>query len=159
MIRRLPIGCWTLGSAAWLLAAAGGPDQDRPVFRAATSTVSVNVSVKRGNQPLLGLTTADFELTDNGVHQVVDDVSRDAVPIDATLLVDTSGSVAGVVERLKKDTGQIIAMLRPIDRFRLLTFDRYVNEMTPLQSVDAPQPPPYATDHGARRSTMRSSRP
>lgn len=103
--------------------------QQRPVFRSRSDLVSIDVSVRRGNVPVNGLTAADFRVFDNGVPQKIDAVSYEAVPIDVTLFLDTSPSLSGLLEELKRDIAKISGMLRPVDRLRLLTFDYQVNDV------------------------------
>ena len=98
------------------------------VFRTATVSVSVNASVKRGNRVVANLGARDFRLTDNGVAQTIDAISVEAVPIDVTLFLDTSGSTSGKLDDMKHDVQQIIRLLRPADRFRLLTIGDAVYE-------------------------------
>lgn len=107
--------------------------QDRPAFRAETTTVSVNVSVRDGNRPVAGLTAADFQLTDSGVSQRIGDVALESVPIDVTLVVDTSNSARAEFDRFRKDTRRIASFLRAQDRLRLLTIDTYVHELLPMR--------------------------
>ena len=92
-----------------------------PVFRASSVNVFVNASVKRGNRVIANLTARDFRLTDNGISQEVDAVSIESVPVDVTLFLDTSASTAGRLDEMKRDVQGIIKLLRPEDRFRLLT--------------------------------------
>ena len=107
--------------------AAPSPAAQRSAFRATTSLVSVSVSVKRGNNIVANLATADFALTDNGVAQTVDAVSIETVPIDVTLFLDTSGSTAGKLDEMQHDVQSILQLLRSDDRFRLLTIGDAVN--------------------------------
>ena len=104
-----------------------------PVFRSVATLVSVNVSVKRDRKPVNGLTPSDFILSDNGVKQTVDRVSFEDVPIDATVIVDLSGSTQDAWTRIRKDSERIIEELRPIDRIRILAIDTYVHEIVPMQ--------------------------
>src|SRR5262245_65164205 len=90
-------------------------------FRATVVSVAVNASVKRGNRVVPNLTPSDFRLTDNGVAQTIDEVSRESVPIDVTLFLDTSASTAGKLGEMKEDVQNIVRLLRQDDRFRLLT--------------------------------------
>jgi len=106
-----------------------------PVFRSTTATVSMNVSVKRGNAVVPNLTAADFVVTDNGVAQTVEAVSIETVPIDVTLFLDTSGSTAGKLDEMQKDVQTIVQLLRAGDRFRLLTIGDSVYPSVPW--VDA----------------------
>lgn len=81
------------GRHAWLvvvLAIAGtvvARAWQKPSFRSRTVVVSVNVSVKQGRHPVADLTSAEFELLDNGVRQQVDAVSLERVPIDVTMVL------------------------------------------------------------------------
>ena len=130
----------TLRALAWigivavcsaLGAGASTQDGQTRVFRATTVSVAVNVSVKRGNRVVTNLTANDFRLTDNGVAQTIDSVSRESVPIDVTLFLDTSASTAGKLDDMKQDVQGIVRLLRPGDRFRLLTIGDSVYETVP----------------------------
>ena len=100
----------------------------QPVFRTGALTVSVNAVVKRGNRVVANLTARDFRVTDNGVEQTIEAVAIESVPVDVTLFLDTSGSTAGKLDEMKRDVQGIIRMLRPGDRFRLLTIADSVDE-------------------------------
>jgi len=102
----------------------------QPVFRSTQQSVTVNVAVTRGNNPVAGLHADDFRITDNGVVQKVDTVGFEAVPIDVSLFLDNSGSTHAVVESIKESTNQILKILRPGDRFRLLAFGFQVRSLT-----------------------------
>src|SRR5262245_42974647 len=125
----VPIGLSSAGSA---------PSQYRPTFRTGTDVVYVDGSVRNGESPVPGLSTADFRLSDNGVVQTIEAVATEAVPIDVTLFHDTSPSLAGKIEALKKNVSEIASMLRPVDRFRLLTFDLQVNDVFGWQPAGGP---------------------
>jgi VWFA-related protein len=113
-----------------MLVAAPQTGQGR-VFRATTVSVAVNASVKRGNRVVANLMAADFRLTDNGVAQTIDSVSRESVPVDVTLFLDTSASTAGKLDDMKRDVQGIVSLLRPGDRLRLLTIGDSVYETVP----------------------------
>ena len=104
------------------------PSAQQVTFRSTKAVVSVSVSVKRGNNVVANLTAADFLLTDNGVPQVVEAVSIESVPIDVTLFLDTSGSTAGKLDEMQHDVQTVLQLLRPSDRFRLLTIGDAVNQ-------------------------------
>lgn len=108
------------------------------VFRARTDLVSISASVKRGNAAVANLKASDFRLTDNGVPQSIEAVTIEAVPLDVTLFMDTSGSTAGALDRMKKNVIAIAGMLRPDDRFRLLTIGLSVESPVPWQRAGAP---------------------
>jgi hypothetical protein len=104
------------------IVSASMPVRDQqPVFKTGALTVSVNASVKRGNKVVAKLTAKDFRLTDNQVEQTIEAVSIESVPVDVSLFLDTSGSTAGKLDDMKRDVQGIIRLLRPGDRFRLLT--------------------------------------
>lgn len=111
---------------------------EQAVFRARTDIVAISASVKRGNAPVANLGAADFRLTDNGVVQSIDAVTIESVPLDVTLFMDTSGSTAGALDRMKKNVIAIAAMLRPDDRFRLLTIGLSVEVAVPWQRAGTP---------------------
>ena len=103
------------------------------VFRARTESVAISASVKRGNAAVANLTSKDFTLTDNGVTQSIDAVTIESVPLDVTLFMDTSGSTAGALDRMKSNVISIAKMLRPDDQFRLLTIGLSVDTPVPWQ--------------------------
>jgi len=118
---------------AILTAAVTAASGQQRVFRAATELVSISVSVKRGNAPVATLTAGDFRLFDNDVAQTIEALSIEAVPLDVTLMMDTSGSTAGSLDRMKRDVSTIAGMLRPQDKVRLLTIGLTVDTALPWQ--------------------------
>jgi hypothetical protein len=106
-----------------------------PTFRRHATAVNVNVTVRRGNNPVTGLMASAFSVTDNGVPQQVEFVSYEVMPIDVTLVVDISGSTTSIAGRIRHDAERILGFLRPIDRVRVLTIYDGVHEILPLQSV------------------------
>ena len=122
---------------AMALATAQAPPQ-RDIFRATTEVVSISVSVKRGNAPVANLGSSDFTLFDNDVAQQIEALTIESVPLDVTLFMDTSGSTAGALDRMKRNVSSIAGMLRPEDRFRLLTIGLSVNAAVPWQPAGTP---------------------
>lgn len=112
-----------------------GPPQGPPVFRTLSTAVTLDVSVRRGNKPVAGLTAADFQVTDNGVPQVVEQVLHAAVPIDVTLIVDASGSTATIFGEIRADGQRVLRLLRPEDRGRILVIETTPYELVPLQAA------------------------
>src|SRR5690349_9505115 len=111
---------------------------DQAVFRATTESIAISVSVKRTNAPVPNLTAGDFRLTDNGVPQAIEAVTIESVPLDVTLFMDTSGSTAGALDRMKSNVLSIAKMLRPDDQFRLLTIGLSVDTPVPWQRAGSP---------------------
>jgi VWFA-related protein len=121
-----------------LIVALTVPGLTQAVFRARTESVAISASVKRGNAAVANLTANDFRLTDNGVAQAIEAVTIESVPLDVTLLMDTSGSTAGALDRMKGNVISIARMLRPDDQFRLLTIGLSVDTPAPWQRAGKP---------------------
>ena len=100
--------------------------------------MAISASVKRNNAPVANLSTADFRLTDNDVPQSIEAVTIESVPLDVTLFMDTSGSTAGALDRMKANVLAIAKMLRPDDQFRLLTIGLSVETPVPWQRAGNP---------------------
>jgi len=111
------------------------------VFRSGTDIVAIDVAVADGRKPVLSLMKEDFELTDNGVVQRIEDFEREKLPLDITITADLSGSMTRAklnsIERAVQQVGQT---MRDVDRSALLTFTSVVTERRPLQ------PPPVTVD-------------
>jgi VWFA-related protein len=125
-----PLGALTLG--ATVLAQV-------PVFHAAVDAVLVNVEVLDGGRVVPGLATRDFELLDRGVPQAIEAGSLKDVPIDLTLLLDTSGSVEGRrLDRLKTGVRDTARWLRADDRWRVISVEHVLHEVVPMQPATKP---------------------
>jgi hypothetical protein len=126
-------------------------------FRTTTHRVAVDVSVLAGNNPVVGLTSADFTLTDNGVRQTIEAVALGDVPVDVSLVVDVSGSTIAQLDAYRRDVRSIAALLRPIDRLRVVAFETSVREPVSLGSHRVSCRSPWTAD--SRRRSMTASRP
>ena len=112
-----------------------------PSFRSGIEVIVVPMSVTRDDAPVLGLTTRDFELRDNGVVQKVTSASMESMPVDVTLLLDTSGSLKGkALEEFKAHVAAMVQLLGDDDRVQLLTFSVNTRLIFGLQSPRAPLP-------------------
>ena len=92
------------------------------------------MSVREGRSPVSTLQASDFALTDRGVAQTPEIASSDSVPIDVTLVVDTSGSVINSLPLFRADVQTIVGQLQPNERIRLITFATEVRQILPMQS-------------------------
>lgn len=147
MARRPFLAAVTIAGAVAVLAGQEPPQQ---TFRAGTDIVMVDVSVRDGKLVVTGLTAADFVLTDNGVRQQIESVEATSVPIDVTLVVDVSGNpgmawrtaakASEVAASVQREVNQVAGILRPMDRLRLVTIDRYVRQVWPFLPVNALPP-------------------
>jgi Ca-activated chloride channel family protein len=105
--------------------------QQRTPFRTTTEAVLVDVQVREGAKPVPGLTTADFELRDNGVLQQIKAVTFDDVPVSLMLLLDTSNSVQGeTLQHLKRAAQAAIAPLGRNDQAALIAFSERIRLQT-----------------------------
>jgi VWFA-related protein len=114
----------------------GAAPQTRPTFKAGVSrvTVAVTVRTKRGRQ-VTDLESKDFQLFDSGDARPILDFRRDASPLTVSLLVDFSGSMDVAIRRdaAAKITEQLITWMMPDDdRVSLLTFDKRLQQVSPL---------------------------
>lgn len=124
--------------------------QARTTIRSGVDVVLVPVSVTDGNRPVLGLTSSDFELRDNGVAQQFTCAAAESLAVDVTLVVDTSGSVRGkAIEQFTADVQRIAESLRPNDRLRLITFAGDATDVSGLQPGGVPLPLDRITGGGA----------
>lgn len=120
--------------------AALDAQEQQPTFRSGTNVVTVDVSVRKSNFPVTGLTASDFVLTDNGVPQTVTSVAIERLPIDVSLLLDTSGSVSNIIDSLKSQIRVAAALLGTSDRLRLLVFAGDASQVFPMQPPGAELP-------------------
>jgi VWFA-related protein len=99
-------------------------------FRAETHAVAVDVSVRLRNRPVTGLQATDFELRDNGTIQHIQSAVIDTVPLDISIVLDTSGSMSYLAAQLRRNVAEIAGTLKAQDRFRVICFGTDVREVT-----------------------------
>jgi VWFA-related protein len=114
-------------------AVAGHADQDRPMFRATSEAVLVDVSVTDGRSSVANLKPADFDIRDNGVAQTVTDLDFGHLPVDVRLVFDISGSLSDEdLARHTRAMRQLETALEPGDRCEASAFSRRAVEIAPL---------------------------
>jgi VWFA-related protein len=133
--------------------AAPGVSGQGPIFRSNTDLVPVYVSVRNGRTPVGGLSIRDFELTDRGVPQTLSAADYETLPVDVTLLVDTSASVITSLERFRSDVTAIVRSLQREEQIRLITFDTDVRQLLPMQPP-SDHPPVRQIQLGDRTSLI-----
>jgi Ca-activated chloride channel family protein len=130
---------------AFVLAAAVAAAQEPARFASEVGLVELDVAVTRDGRPVGGLRAADFEVRDAGVVQQIELVERSRSRVQAILLLDTSGSVAGEkLEQLKRAARAFVEGLSPEDTVTLLSFSYRVRQLarphlTPASAVPALQ--------------------
>ena len=105
------------------------------LFRSTVEGVAIPVTVKSGGKFVSGLTAADFEVRDNGIVQQIRTLDAAAVPLDLTLLLDSSTSVDGpLLQQLKLAVVDTAALLHEDDRLRLIAVSQVLQEVVPFRS-------------------------
>ena len=125
----------TLAGTSLLAQAPAGRPQ--ATFRSAADVVSIQASVRdRRGRPLKGLTTADFEVRDNGLPRPILSMRSDqSSPVSLAILVDMSGSmrVGAKMAMARQAFETIVAQLRQgEDEVALFTFDSALHERQPF---------------------------
>lgn len=145
------VGRFTLGRAAWALAAAGALGlvaqvaaaqvaAGRPTFRSEVDVVTVAVVVSdRAGRPVRNLSADDFVVLDGGVERrIVECTSGDAEAVTLALLVDESGSMAagGTDAAARSVAVELVSALerstRGRDEVAVYGFDSSVHERVPF---------------------------
>lgn len=124
--------------------------QQQPVFRGGTDVVALDVTVQDGKNPVIGLGPRDFDVRDNGVPQVVTDVSYGRLPIDLRLVFDTSGSISdGQLQDYLHAMTEVTGALQPDDRCDIFAFSARMIDVAALQhppvKIDLRRVEPNAT--------------
>jgi len=99
----------------------------------AVVTLPVTVQSLDRNEPVAGLTVADFKLSENGDRQDVTSVTRERVPVSLAILVD-SGDVMlpGMRRQLAAEAiDKVVAALGPDDELTVLLLGRAVSTRVP----------------------------
>jgi Ca-activated chloride channel homolog len=136
MSRRL----WLTGALALSSVAVLGAQQQAPVFRTATRTVPVYVTVLDGNNRLVtDLTRDDFEVFDNRRPQPITLFDAGIQPISIVIMLDMSGSMMGNLPVLRNSAVQMFTRLLPTDKARVGNFgdritlsERFTNDQNEL---------------------------
>ncbi len=142
-MKRALLLAFAIVPVAWL------PGQEQ-VFRGGTDVVAIDVTVQDGKKPIAGLTAADFDVRDNGVRQIVTQVTYERVPIDVRLIFDTSGSISDAqLKGYLKTMVDVTASLLPNDRCDIVSFAARIVDAATLQSppikIDLHRAEPNAT--------------
>jgi VWFA-related protein len=123
--------CAAAGLVCMALVLAGGQVQ-RPTFRVESNVVSVPTLVlDQNNEPVFGLTAADFAIEDNGTPQdVALDETVDDTPVSIVVAVQVGRTAPAEFPRIRA----LATMLEPIivrgnTRVALVTFDSQVNQL------------------------------
>jgi Ca-activated chloride channel family protein len=108
-------------------------------FKSSADLVSIQASVRdKHGRPLGGLTTADFEVRDNGQPRSILSLRSDRrSPVSIAILVDMSGSmgVGSKIAMARQAFDSILAQLHDgQDELAIFTFDSQLHERQPFTS-------------------------
>jgi VWFA-related protein len=93
------------------------------VFEAKVASVYLDVFVTRAGEPVKGLSSANFEVSDDGAREAAELVSLADIPVDILLVFDVSRSLKGEkLQARRRAARAVLASLGPHDRAGLLTF-------------------------------------
>jgi VWFA-related protein len=112
----------------WCAAVAAA---SQPTFRSGVDVVRVDVAVMNGIHPVTGLTKDNFEILDDGVPQTIESASLDTVPINLTMVLDTSFSMRNGLPSLIEAVRSLAGSLRQDDAASLVTFATRVQLIAP----------------------------
>ena len=109
--------------AAAAVAALAAFGQDGVVFRAETRLVELYVTVRdHTGRYVDGLPRDRFQIMDNGVPQSISVFESEATPLSCAVLLDTTGSMAGVLPAVKSSVMHMIDELSADDSVAIYSF-------------------------------------
>jgi VWFA-related protein len=105
-----------------------GRGAPQPTFATVTRTVRVPVSVlDKNGEPLLGLRSTDFRVSEEGKRQEVTLFSGERRPLRVALALDTSGSMESKMGQVEAALKHFIDLLEPADEILVITFNNQVH--------------------------------
>jgi Ca-activated chloride channel homolog len=139
---------WLWGAAALLCFAvpvtSGATQVSEPVFRTGVDLVFLNVTVTGpGNRPVPDLDARDFTVLEGGAPQELAYFSRARVPLAASVLVDTSGSMYQTLGLAQDAAVAFVRRMEPDDLAQVIEFN---------SSVQIAQP--FTRDRGALEAAI-----
>lgn len=95
--------------------------------KASVRNVFVPVMVwDRHGKFMAGLGRESFQVLEDGVTQPIQFFMSEDIPLELTLAVDVSESMAGIIGPVKAAAKELVSRLKPIDRVHLLAFNQRV---------------------------------
>jgi Ca-activated chloride channel homolog len=112
------------------LAAVSAFAQDRPLFRVDSRLVEVYATIRDSHGHYLdGLPRDRFQVLDNGEPQPLVSFESDASRLSCAILIDTTGSMAGVLPVVKNSVSHMIDELREEDEVAIYSFNTSLNRL------------------------------
>jgi Ca-activated chloride channel family protein len=107
------------------------------------------VTVVRNGARALDLGKDDFEVLDNGAPQEIVTFGRDELPLTAVLLLDTSESMQGKQEAVRRGAKAFLDGMKPSDEAMLALFSDRLLRYTPFSSDKSALTPALASTPAA----------
>jgi Ca-activated chloride channel family protein len=102
-------------------------------FRTSTELVALNVTVTdTRHQYLKGLKKEDFAVFEDGVPQDVSFFATTSLPLDLTIMIDTSASMSDKITFVRQAATNFVHTLRPGDRAEVIGFSDRANVLAPF---------------------------
>jgi Ca-activated chloride channel family protein len=102
-------------------------------FRAGTELVALNVTVTDTHQQyVMGLNREDFAVFEDGVAQNVTFFATTSVPLDLTIMIDTSASMTDKIAFVHEAATNFVRTLRRGDRAEILGFSERAQVLMPF---------------------------
>ena len=118
-------GCFITAHALALSPPAQEP-ADQPIkLRAELITLDAQVTRKKTNAVIAGLTQDDFAIYEDGVKQQITYFSQDKLPLSIVLLLDVSASVQPALRQVRDEGMQALRQLRPEDEVAVMVFGKW----------------------------------
>jgi Ca-activated chloride channel homolog len=115
---------------ALLVLANSAAAQEQAVFRVDTRLVEVYATVRDNHGRYMdGLTRDRFQVLDNGVPQTVTAFESNSSRFTCAILIDTTGSMAGVLPVVKNSVTHLIDELRDEDSVGVFSFNTRLNQL------------------------------
>lgn len=96
------------------------PDE---IIKIDTELVNLNVRViDRNNRPVNNLTEKDFKILENGVPQQIDFFSKAEVPTNYAMVIDNSGSMRQLLDKVIEAGKILVSTNRPDDETMIIRF-------------------------------------
>ena len=112
------------------LVSSAASAQKQLVFRVETRLVEVYATVRDNHGRYMdGLTQDRFQVLDNGVPQTVTAFESNSSKLTCAILIDTTGSMAGVLPVVKHSVMNLIDELRDEDSVGIYSFNTRLNRM------------------------------
>lgn len=139
-----------LAASALAMSAAGAPLQDRAMFKAETELVVLHVTVTDGRGGYVGgLQPEAFRVFEEGRAQAIRLFAAEDAPVTIGLVIDSSGSMRGVRDRVVDAVTAFMNACNPEDEVFAVVFNDDVQFALPPLA-------PFTNDVGTLRSRLLS---